>query len=111
MSSKYSKKNIQIFERWSFAVPVLTYGTFLCMISILSLPLRPNVKMIIENDENINAKLEDSFIIKMKNSNFNSDKNNDGDKILSDKNEYLVSLNNNEVHRDETVILTDVFRK
>lgn len=116
MYSKYnkygaSKYNI-VFERWSFTVPILCYVLLFCMIWILSVPLKPTINIKIPESENANQKLEDTFEIKMKNSNFNSDKVESENKILNDKNEYLVNVNNEEnVHRDQADILEDVFKK
>lgn len=117
MSSKYNKHgtfkyNIIVFERWSFGVPILCYLLLFCMIWILSVPLKPNLNIKIAETDNLNKKLEDTFEIKIKNSNFNSDKTESENKILNDKNEYLVNVNNEEnVHRDQADILQDVFKK
>lgn len=56
--------------------------------------------------------LEDSFEIKMRNSNFNSDIKENGNAVLSEKNEYLVNVNNNEnYNKNENEILEEVFKK
>lgn len=78
------------------------------------MPLKSNMNNIqIPVSDNLNSKLEDTFEIKMKNSNFNSDNKVDSEnKILNDKNEYLVNVNNEEnIHRDQADILEDVFKK
>ncbi|KAK9712436.1 EF-hand domain pair [Popillia japonica] len=48
----------------------------------------------------------------MRNSNFNSDNKEIGNPVLSEKNEYLVNVNNNEnYNKNENEILEDVFKK
>lgn len=115
MYSKYNKspsKYYLIFERWSFAVPILCYLVLFCMIWILSVPLKPTINLKIPDRDKDTQKLEDTFEIKIKNSNFNSDKIDSESKILSDKNEYLVNVNNEEnVHKNQADILEDVFKK
>lgn len=93
--------------RWSYTVPVLCYFTFFLMIWILSLPLKP-----INTVKEIRTRSEESFEIRLKNSNFNSDKR-DGDKsLLNNKNEYLINVNGDEnVDKDQTEILREVFLK
>lgn len=93
--------------RWSYTVPILCYVVFFFMIWILSVPLKPNIKIV----KNIKVEPpEDSFEVRMKNSNFNSDK-----KIVDEeeeKNEYLVNLNDEEnLNKDKTQILKEVFEK
>lgn len=117
MYFKYNKspapsKYYLIFERWSFTVPILCYLVLFCMIWILSVPLKPTINLKIPDRDKEPQKLEDTFEIKIKNSNFNSDKIDSESKILSDKNEYLVNVNNEEnVHRNQADILEDVFKK
>lgn len=95
-----------IFLRWSYTVPVLCYLTFFLMIWMMSVPLKP-IKIVKEIHI---PKDEDSFEIRMKNSNFNSDKQDDN--LLNNKNEYLVNVNNNENQdKDQGQILSEVFRK
>lgn len=54
---------------------------------------------------------KDSFDMKMRNSNFNSDKRAE-DTLLNEKSEYLVNVNDHEnLHKDRTQILMDVFTK
>lgn len=77
------------------------------MIWMLSVPLKPNIKIV--KDIKVEPP-EDSFEIRMKNSNFNSDK-----KVVEEteeKNEYLVNLNDEENYKkDKTQILKEVFNK
>lgn len=112
---KYAFKFRVIFKRWSFSVPPLFYIVFYCAIWLLSVPLRSNITIKIPNHAEyvINKRsLEDSFEIRMKNSNFNSDLKGNRDAVLSEKNEYLVNVNNNEnYNKNENEILEEVFRK
>lgn len=107
-----ANKRLNIFERWSFAVPVLCYLTFFSMIWILSVPLKSSANVVVQDDLQYYAKqkLEDTFEIKMKNSNFNSDRDEGENQLLNVKGEYLVNLNNN-IHVDPSAILEDVFKR
>lgn len=93
--------------RWSYTVPILCYVVFFLMIWMLSVPLKPNIKIV--KDIKVEPP-EDSFEIRMKNSNFNSDK-----KLVEEaeeKNEYLVNVNDEEnFKKDKTQILKEVFIK
>lgn len=101
-----------LFHRWSYGVPLLCYVTFLCLIWMLSLPLKSNLS----THRDVNTKThgleeENAFHVKIRNSNFNSDKNVE-DALLNDKNEYLVNVNDHEnLHKDRTQILEEVFKK
>ncbi|KAK4878985.1 hypothetical protein RN001_007131 [Aquatica leii] len=75
----------------------------------MSVPLKSNKHLNIRLDTKQN--LEDTFIIKMKNSNFNSDKLDAETQFLNIKSDYLVSLNNNAIHVDPAAVLKDVFKK
>lgn len=98
-----------LFQRWSYTVPLLCYITFFCMIWMLSVPLRPNLTV---HSQVKRQKLlsESEFDIKLKNSNFDSDKKEE--ELLNEKNEYLVNVNDREnIHKDQSQILWDVFKK
>ncbi|XP_017784781.1 PREDICTED: 45 kDa calcium-binding protein isoform X2 [Nicrophorus vespilloides] len=108
-----NKSSLTICHRWSFTVPILCYILFFIMIWTLSVPLKPNIRIEIPNDTPMELKrgVEDTFEIRMKNSNFNSDKNAE-DNLLNEKNEYLINVNNKEnINKDQTEILEDVFKK
>ncbi|KAF7285214.1 hypothetical protein GWI33_011537 [Rhynchophorus ferrugineus] len=91
--------------RWSYTVPILCYVLFMVMIWMLTVPLKPNIKPKYP----LADKLEDTFEIRIKNSNFNSDK---AVEPSEEKNEYLVNVNNAEnVRKSEKQILTEVFRQ
>lgn len=80
------------------------------MIWMLSVPLKPNITIV--KDIKVEPP-EDSFEIRMKNSNFNSD---NGKRAVEDdggeKNEYLVNVNDEEnSKKDKTQILKEVFQK
>lgn len=94
--------------RWSYTVPILCYIAFFFMIWMLAVPLKPKIKISKE------IKLqppEDSFEIRIKNSNFDSDRKGEQN-LLEDRNEYLVNVNNEEnSSKDKTQILTEVFEK
>ncbi|CAH0557552.1 unnamed protein product [Brassicogethes aeneus] len=96
------KKNVRklICLRWTYSVPVLCYCTFFVMIWMLSVPLKP----ITRNHKDKPIALEDTFEVRLKNSNFNSDKKTEE---YEEKNEYLINTNNN----DKNEILQDVFIK
>ncbi|KAK5645804.1 hypothetical protein RI129_004268 [Pyrocoelia pectoralis] len=109
-------KILHVFERWSYLVPILSYFTLFCTIWILSVPLKSN-KTKSPNQFHLysrNKLLQHDFVIKMKNSNFNSDKVEAENQLLNVKGDYLINLNgnnNNKVHVDPTAVLEDVFRK
>lgn len=78
------------------------------MIWMLSVPLKPNIKIV--KDIKVEPP-EDSFEVRMKNSNFNSDK-----KVVVEeedaKNEYLVNVNDEEhSKKDKAQILKEVFKR
>lgn len=78
------------------------------MIWMLSVPLKPNIKIV--KDIKVEPP-EDSFEVRMKNSNFNSDQKN-VDEEIEEKNEYLVNVNDEEnSKKDKTQILKEVFKK
>lgn len=108
-------KTLNLFERWSYVVPILCYLAFFSMIWILSLPLKSNTNLEISDDENFYSKekLEDTFEIRIKNSNFNSDKEVAENELLNTKTEYLVNFNSyrNKYGTDQTKILEEVFTK
>lgn len=92
-----------LFQRWSYAVPLLCYLLFFCMIWTLSVPLKP-VKEIKKEYEN---SIDNEFQRNVKNSNFNSDNS-----LLDEKNEYLVNVNDKDnKNKDQTEILEDVFKR
>ncbi|XP_074025337.1 stromal cell derived factor mayday [Leptinotarsa decemlineata] len=93
--------------RWSYTVPILCYFIFFFAIWMLAVPLKHNITIIKELKVN---PPEDSFEIRIRNSNFNTDKRTeDGDE---DKNEYLVNVNDeNNSRKDQTGILMEVFEK
>ncbi|CAG9835298.1 unnamed protein product [Diabrotica balteata] len=86
--------------RWSYTVPILCYLAFFVMIWMLAVPLKHNIKIV----KDLKVNVEDSFEIRIKNSNFNTDKR--GEEELIDKNEYLVDFN-----KDGTRTLMEVFEK
>lgn len=93
--------------RWSYTVPVLCYMAFFFMIWMLAVPLKPNIRIV--KDIKVEPP-EDSFEIRMKNSNFNSDKRAVDE--AEEKNEYLVNVNDEEnSKKDKAEILKDVFQK
>lgn len=101
-------KHIILLLRWSYTVPILCYVVFFFTIWMLSVPLKP-IKIVKEIHIN---KPGESFAIRMKNSNFNSDRKEAENLILNDKNEYLVNVNNNEnIGKDQTEILKEVFTR
>lgn len=94
--------------RWSYTVPILCYMAFFFMIWMLAVPLKPNIKIV--KDIKVEPP-EDSFEVRMKNSNFNSDKKTVVDDEV-EKNEYLVNVNDEEnKKKDKTEILKEVFKK
>ncbi|CAH1175998.1 unnamed protein product [Phaedon cochleariae] len=94
--------------RWSYTVPILCYLTFFFMIWMLAVPLKPNRAIVKELRVDVHP--ADSFEIRIKNSNFNTDKKNADDE--SDKNEYLINANDEENYRkDNSKILMEVFEK
>lgn len=98
-----------IFLRWSYTVPLLCYIVFFITIWMLAVPLKP-----IKIQKEINLQPEDTFEIRIKNSNFNSDgiNNENNNQILYEKNEYLINTNSIENnHKDKTEILQEVFTK
>lgn len=77
------------------------------MIWMLSVPLKPNIKIV--KDIKVEPP-EDSFEIRMKNSNFNSDKK--AVEEAEEKNEYLINVNDEQnSKKDKTEILKEVFQK
>ncbi|XP_030750181.1 45 kDa calcium-binding protein [Sitophilus oryzae] len=105
MSLKTS--NLWKILRWSYTVPILCYVLFMVMIWMLTVPLKPNLELT--NSLQGNQRLEDTFEIRIKNSNFNSDK---AVEPSEDKNEYLVNVNNAEnARKTEQDILTEVFKQ
>lgn len=80
---------------------------FFFMIWMLAVPLKPNIRIV--KDIKVEPP-EDSFEIRMKNSNFNSDKK--AVEEADQKNEYLVNVNDEEnSKKDKTEILKEVFLK
>ncbi|XP_022913645.1 45 kDa calcium-binding protein [Onthophagus taurus] len=103
-----------IFERWSYSVPLFCYMVFLCVMVFLPVPLRSSITIKIDDmDVTLKRSLEETFIVKMRNSNFKTDGGERyRDESLSDKNEYLVNVNNNEnFNKEQNDILMDVFKK
>ncbi|CAG9862979.1 unnamed protein product [Phyllotreta striolata] len=93
--------------RWSYTVPILCYIAFFLMIWMLAVPLKQNIKIV----KKLNIDAEDSFEIRIKNSNFNTDKKPISEDI-DQKNEYLVNTDDEEyLNKDSTRILTEVFVK
>lgn len=77
------------------------------MMWMLSVPLKSNIQIV--KDIKVEPP-EDSFEIRMKNSNFNSDKK--AAEEAEEKNEYLVNVNDEEnAKKDKTEILKEVFQK
>lgn len=77
------------------------------MIWMLAVPLKPNIRIV--KDIKVEPP-EDSFEIRMKNSNFNSDRK--AVEEAEEKNEYLVNVNDEEnSKKDKTEILKEVFQK
>ena len=75
---------------------------------MLSVPLKP-IKIVKEIPIH---KPEDTFEIRMKNSNFNSDRKDGENNLLNNKNEYLINVNANEnANKDQTEILQEVFKR
>ncbi|KAK9879605.1 hypothetical protein WA026_006670 [Henosepilachna vigintioctopunctata] len=110
---KYKKlTNSSLLLRWSYSVPLLSYLSFCLLIWTLSLPLSPFTRNTVLIDRQWN-RIEDSFEIRLKNSNFNSDKMKGGDKLTEEnKNEYLVNVNNKDnVNKNQNDILQDVFSR
>lgn len=105
MNVTWNKKFVVLFERWSYKFSLVCYLLFFLMIWMLSVPLKSHVRYDVPSiNFASNKKIEDTFEIKLKNSNFNSDN--------IDNSEYLVNMNNNEnIHKDQTDILMDVFNK
>lgn len=100
-------KNARLVKvlRWSYTVPILCYILFILMTWMLTVPLRPRVK-----PPNPDSPLEDSFEIRIKNSNFNSDRN--FVEPVAEKNEYLVNVNAVEnARKGQTQILIEVFKQ
>ncbi|KAG5889321.1 hypothetical protein JTB14_027469 [Gonioctena quinquepunctata] len=93
--------------RWSYTVPILCYIAFFFVIWMLAVPLKHNIRTITEIKVD---PPEDSFEIRMRNSNFNTDKKaEEGDE---EKNEYLVNANDEDNFRkDQAEILMEVFEK
>ncbi|XP_056645592.1 45 kDa calcium-binding protein [Diorhabda sublineata] len=92
--------------RWSYTVPVLCYLAFFFMIWMLAVPLKQNIKIV----KDLKLDPEDSFEIRIKNSNFNTDKK--GGQEFVERNEYLVNSNDEEyTNKDSTKILMEVFQK
>ncbi|XP_066254790.1 45 kDa calcium-binding protein [Euwallacea similis] len=93
--------------RWSYTVPALCYVLFLLMTWMLTIPLRPKISY--SDGFAASRFLEDTFEVRIKNSNFNSDRVN-GD--VPQKNEYLVNVNNAEnSQKGQVQILTEVFKQ
>lgn len=108
MKLAHNFKHLILLLRWSYTVPVLCYITFFLTIWMLSVPLKP-IKIVKELRID---KPEDSFEIRMKNSNFNSDRKEGENNLLNNKNEYLINVNTNEnVNKGQTEILQDVFKR
>lgn len=111
---KYRKPTkSSLFLRWSYSVPLLSYLAFFLLIWTLSLPLSPFTRRgtaILNTQWN---KPEDSFEIRMKNSNFNSDKvMPENEATEESKNEYLVDTNNKDnANKDQNEILQNVFTR
>lgn len=112
----FSAYNYPLFERWTFAVPILFYGLFFYAIWALSVPLKSGNKSL-KNDRDVidlfaRRKLEESFEVKIKNSNFNSDKAIAENQLFNVKNEYLVNLEPEGLGNvNPTAVLEDVFKK
>ncbi|KAJ8951906.1 hypothetical protein NQ318_019885 [Aromia moschata] len=94
--------------RWSYTVPVLCYVAFFLMIWTLAVPLKPTLKA--PKNVGVRRPVEDTFEVRIRNSNFNSDRKGGGS--LDEKNEYLVNVNDEEnSKKDKAEILADVFVK
>lgn len=90
--------------RWSYTVPALCYLLFLLMTQLLMIPLKPNQQTTNKLELGI---LENTFEVRIKNSNFNSDS-----KVSPlEKNEYLVSVNVNDPEESPARVLTKVFQQ
>lgn len=97
----------------SYSVPLLSYLAFFLLIWTLSLPLSPLTRRSAVVLEEQWHKPEDSFEIRMKNSNFNSDKVKPEIEATEEaKNEYLVNTNNKDnFNKNQNEILQDVFSR
>lgn len=94
-----------VLLRWTYTVPLLCYVAFFVMIWMLSVPLKPPKETV----KHIGDRSEDTFEIRIKNSNFDSDKK---PEEYEERNEYLINANNAEnAHKDKTDILKEVFTK
>ncbi|XP_019874233.1 45 kDa calcium-binding protein [Aethina tumida] len=94
-----------VLLRWTYTVPLLCYVAFFVMIWMLSVPLKPPKETV----KHIGDRPEDTFEIRIKNSNFDSDKK---PEEYEERNEYLINANNAEnAHKDKTDILKEVFIK
>lgn len=107
---------ISICHRWSVVVCLFCYATFFCMIYFLPVQLKSNIRVNFPLESPMNLRpggYEDTFEIRIKNSNFNSDvKDENESRFINNKNEYLVNVNNDEnVDKDQTQILEEVFKK
>lgn len=111
-------------QRWSFPFPIFCYLGLMLTFWLLSVPLKPHIRIRIPNDSPMDIRLgaEDTFEIRLKNSNFNSDDNNknpsgggdekNADPMNDPRNEYLINVDNKEnLHKDQAEILEEVFRK
>lgn len=103
-----------VLERWSILVPIICYSFLLCLIWTLSVPLKSRQNTNLPNKANLfkKQKLEESFEVKIKNSNFNSDKVDAENQLLNMKNEYLVRLNQGRGGQENPAsVLEEVFKK
>ncbi|KAJ3656086.1 hypothetical protein Zmor_015187 [Zophobas morio] len=108
MKFAHNCKHVILLLRWSYTVPLLCYFIFFLTIWMLSVPLKP-IKIVKEIPIH---KPEDTFEIRMKNSNFNSDRKDGENNLLNNKNEYLINVNANEnANKDQTEILQEVFKR
>lgn len=100
----YKLKNGSIINalRWSYTVPALCYVLFLLMTQLLMIPLKPNLQTTNKFELGI---LENTFEVRVKNSNFNSDSK------VREKNEYLVNVNVNDPEESPARVLTKVFQQ
>ncbi|KAF5294061.1 hypothetical protein FQA39_LY13535 [Lamprigera yunnana] len=114
MFLKLHKDVNNLFTRWSYLISVGCYLTFFTVSWIMSVPLRSDKKVINNDNPFTKQRLEDAFVIKMKNSNFNSDKADIEMQILNVQNNYLnnaIDNTNKAIHIDPIAILKDVFKK
>lgn len=103
MKFKFAREGI-LFQRWSYAVPLLCYVMLFCMIWMLSVPLKPHMKI---QPPAGRKQMDVTFDVKIRNSNFDSDKKED--ELLNSRNEFLISVDDQ--GKGQGQILVEVFRK